>query len=210
MSQSRPSEKSVGWSFGKTPFVKQLWGRVGHDWRTSDSQLVVSFDFHLMRACMQQIWHRICRMKQMRHWNCCMHQMRQMCQMRQMIAANGLSHPRIEMEQRWQVFTLVGAAQNKVPVLCMGRTDRPSRATSLTQYSSCLNEGKGKYCTTAKLIHNWQTECTTEGKGKQRTSVICTISTYVRGLGKINYSLQSGYIVGTYIISDCVERQSQD
>jgi hypothetical protein len=34
--------------------------------------------------------------------------------------------------------------------------------------------------------------------------------TYVRGLGKINYLLQSGYIVGTYIISDCVERQSRD
>ncbi len=35
-------------------------------------------------------------------------------------------------------------------------------------------------------------------------------STYVRGLGKINYLLQSGYIVGTYIISDWVERQSRD
>ncbi len=36
------------------------------------------------------------------------------------------------------------------------------------------------------------------------------LSTYVQGLGKINYSLQGGYIVGTYIISDCVEHQSQD
>jgi hypothetical protein len=28
------------------------------------------------------------------------------------------------------------------------------------------------------------------------------LCTYVRGLGKIYYSIQSGYIVGTYIISD--------
>ncbi len=34
--------------------------------------------------------------------------------------------------------------------------------------------------------------------------------TYVRGLGEMNYSLQSGYIVGIYIISDCMQRQSQD
>jgi hypothetical protein len=33
-----------------------------------------------------------------------------------MKAANGFSHPKIEMEQRWQVFTLVGTAWNKVPV----------------------------------------------------------------------------------------------
>ncbi len=33
---------------------------------------------------------------------------------------------------------------------------------------------------------------------------------YVRGLGKILWSAMSGYIVGTYIISEWVERQSWD
>ncbi len=33
-------------------------------------------------------------------------------------------------------------------------------------------------------------------------STLQLVCTYVWGLGKINYSLQSGYIVGTYIISD--------
>ncbi len=33
---------------------------------------------------------------------------------------------------------------------------------------------------------------------------------FVQGLGKINYSLQSGYVVDTYVISDWVERQSWD
>ncbi len=34
--------------------------------------------------------------------------------------------------------------------------------------------------------------------------------TYVRDLGKIYYSIQSGYIVGTYIISDLEEHKSRD
>ncbi len=53
----------------------------------------------------------------------------------------------------------------------------------------------GKYQENTNRYHteipNWDT-----------TLVFMFFCTYVRGLGKINYSLQSGYIVGTYIISD--------
>ena len=37
---------------------------------------------------------------------------------------------------------------------------------------------------------------------KTHIDVCCYVFMYVQGLGKINYLLQSGYIVGTYIISD--------
>jgi hypothetical protein len=63
------------------------------------------------------------------------------------------------------------------------------------------------WCVEQLLSRNASLSLTLRLFGKDTTS-LCI---YVRGLGKIiNYSLQSGYIVGTYIISDWVERQSRD